>query len=59
MGVFTIDQYKPLVHYEEPEQTDDGPPTLGSRANQPVTPSDAEVMELDEDPAIEPDPLAN
>ena len=58
-GVLTSDQYKPSVRYEEPEQTDDMPPTLGSGANQPVAPSDPEVMELDEDPAIEPDPLAD
>ena len=58
-GVFTNDQYKPLVRYEELEQTGDGPPTLGSGANQPVAPSDPEVMELDEDPATEPDPLAD
>ena len=32
-------------------------PALGSGANQPVAPSDPEVMELDEDPAIEPNPL--
>ena len=37
----------------------DGPPTLGSGANQPVAPSDPEVIELDEDPVIEPDPLDN
>ena len=59
MGVFTSDQHKPLVHYEEPKQAGDGPPTLGSGADQPVAPSDLEVMELDEDPAIELDPLAD
>ena len=58
-GVFDSDQYKPLVRYEELEQTSDGPPALGSGANQPVAPSDPKVMELDEDPAIEPDPLAD
>ena len=57
-GIFTSDQYKPSVRYE-PEQTDDGLPALGSGANQPVAPSNPEVMELDEDPAIEPDPLAD
>ncbi|XP_066320420.1 uncharacterized protein [Miscanthus floridulus] len=59
IGVFTSDQYKPSVCYEELEQTGDGPPSLGSWANQPVAPSDPEVMELDEDPAIEPNPLAD
>ena len=58
-GIFASDQYKPSVRYEEPEQTSDGPPTLGSRANRPSAPSDPEVIELDEDPAAEPDPLAN
>ena len=59
MGVFASDQHKPLVHYEEPEQASDGPPALGSGANQPSAPSDPEVIELDKDPAIEPDPLAD
>ena len=59
MGIFASDQYKPSVCYEEPEQTGDGPLALGSRANQPVAPSDAKVMELDGDPAIEPDPLVD
>jgi len=51
--------HKPSVHYEEPEQANDGPPALGSGANQPSAPSDPEVMELDKDPATEPEPLAN
>ena len=59
MSVFTNDLYKPLVRYEELEQTGDGPPALGSRANQPVAQSNPEAIELDEDPAIEPDPLAD
>jgi len=58
-GVFASDQYKPSVCYEEPEQTSDRPPTLGSRANQPAAPSNPKVLEPDEDPAIEPDPLAD
>ena len=58
-GVFASDQYKPSVHYEEPKQTDDGPPTLGLGANQLSAPSDPDVVELDEDLAIEPDPLAD
>ena len=45
-----------MVRYEEPEQAGDGLPTLGSGANQPSAPSDPEVMELDEAPAIELDP---
>ena len=46
-GVFASDQHKPLVHYERSERADDGP----------SDPSDLEVMELEEDPAAEPDPL--
>ena len=59
MSVFTSDQHKPLVRYEEPKLTGDGPPALGSGANQPAAPSDPKVMELDDDPVIEPNPLAN
>ena len=59
MGVFASDQYKPLVCYKEQEQTSDGPPALGSGANLPVALSDPKVMELDEDPATEPDPRAD
>ena len=59
IGVFASDQYKPSVRYEEPEQAGDGSPALGSRANQLVAPSDPKVMELNVDPAIEPDPLAD
>ena len=59
MGVFASDQYKPLVRHEEPKQTSNGPPILGSGANHLAAPSDPEVMELDEDPVIEPDPLAD
>jgi len=59
MGVFASDQHKPSVHYKEPEQAGDRPPALGSGANQPSAPSNPEVMELNKDPAIELDPLAN
>ena len=58
-GVFASDQYKPLVCYKELEQAGDGPTTLGLGASQPSAPSDPEVIELDEDQATEPDPLAN
>ena len=56
-GVFTNDQHRPSVLYAEPEQASDGSPTLGSGADQSSTPSDPEVMELDDDLGIEPDPL--
>ena len=59
MGIFANDQHKPSVRYEEPEQAGDGPPAVGSGANQPSAPSDPEVMELDEDLVIESDPLAD
>ncbi|XP_066373367.1 uncharacterized protein [Miscanthus floridulus] len=59
IGLFASDQYKPSVCYEESEQASDGPPALGLEANHPSAPSDPEVMEVDEDPAIEPDPLAD
>ena len=59
IGIFASDQHKPSVHYEEPEQAGGAPPTLGSGADQPLAPSDPEVMELDEDPTIEPNHLAN
>ena len=58
-GVFTSDEHKPLVRYEGLEQADDGSPASGLGANQPSAPSDLEVMELDEDPMTEPDPLVN
>ena len=58
-GIIASDQYKPLVRYEEPEWTGDGPPALGLEANQLAAPSNPEVMEVDKDPATEPDPLAD
>ena len=57
MGVFASDQHKPSVRYEGSERANDGlsDPALG--ADRPMTPSDPKVMELEEDLAIEPDPL--
>ena len=57
MGVFASDQHKHLVRYEGSERADDGPSDPASGANQPTAPSGPEVMELEEDPATEPDPL--
>ena len=57
MGVFASDQHKPSVHYEGSEWVDDGPPDPASGANQPTAPSGPKVMELEEGPATEPDPL--
>jgi len=45
--------------YEGSERANDGPPDLASGANQSTAPSGLEVMELEEDPATEPDPLVN
>ncbi|XP_066341232.1 uncharacterized protein [Miscanthus floridulus] len=59
MGIFASDQYKRSVRYEELEQIGDRSPALGSRADQPSVPFDPKVMELNEDPAAEPDPLAD
>ena len=58
-GIFTSDQHKPSVHYEGPGQAGEGPPTLGSRVDQPLAPSDPGVMELEEDPATKPDSLVD
>ena len=56
-GVFTIDQHKPSVCYEGSERANDGPSDQAPGANQPTAPPGPGVMELKEDPAIEPDPL--
>ena len=45
-GVFASDQYKPSVRYEEPEQTGDGSPALGSGANRPSAPFDPKSWSL-------------
>ena len=49
MGVFANDQHKPLVRYEGSESADD----------QPSAPSGPKVIELEEDPATEPNPLVD
>jgi ribonuclease HI len=72
IGIFTNDQYKPLVCYEDTKQAGDEPPTSdsgagfdgqqpasNSGADPPSTPSDPKVMEIDEDPVAEPDHLPN
>jgi hypothetical protein len=70
MGVFASNQYKPLVRNEDTERASDEPPAsdLGARvgdelpasalwADPSSSPSDPEVMEIDEDPVVEPDHL--
>jgi len=59
IGVFANDQHRPSVGYKELEQAGDGPPTLGSGADQPLVPSDPKVMELDKDLVTGPDPLVD
>ena len=58
-GVFASDQHKPSVRYEGSERADDGPCDPASGADQPMALPGLDVMELEEDPAIEPDPLDN
>jgi hypothetical protein len=57
MGIFTSDQHKPSVRYEGSERADDGPSDPAPGADQPTAHSGPKVMELEEEPAIEPDPL--
>ncbi|XP_066392516.1 uncharacterized protein [Miscanthus floridulus] len=52
IGIFARDHHKPLVRYEKPKQASGG-------LNHPSAPSNPEVIELNEDPSIEPDPLAD
>jgi hypothetical protein len=54
-GVFASDQHKPLICYEEPRQAEGQPPASGSGDGHLPTPPDPEVMQLDEEPAAEPD----
>ena len=56
-GVFASDQHKPSVCYEGSEWADDGLSNPASGANKPTALFGPMVMELEEDPAIEPDPL--
>jgi hypothetical protein len=69
-SVFASDQHQPSIRYEEPEQDDLGLPilgsgvsrnnqhlALGSEANPPIGSPDSEVMEIDEEPPVRPDPL--
>ena len=56
-GIFASDQHKPLVRYEGAGWADNGPSDPAPGADQPTAPPGPDVMELEEDPAIEPDPL--
>ncbi|XP_066354494.1 uncharacterized protein [Miscanthus floridulus] len=55
-GVFANDQHKPSVRYEGSDRAEDGPSKLAPRADPPSVPFNPEVMELEEDPDVEPDP---
>ena len=59
MAVFASDQHKPSVRYEGSEQADDGPSDPAPGANQPTAPPGPGVMELEEDPATEPNSLVD
>ena len=56
-GVFAGDQHKPSVRYEGSEWADEGPSDPAPGADQPMALSSLEVMELEEDPVTELDPL--
>ena len=58
-GIFTSDQHKPSVHYEGLEQGGDGPSNPGPGVDQSSAPSGPKVIELEEDPTTEPDPLVD
>ncbi|XP_066360983.1 uncharacterized protein [Miscanthus floridulus] len=58
-SIFTSDQYKLSVHYEEPKRNGDRSLSPGLGANQPSAPPDLKVMELDANPVAELDPLAD
>ena len=49
----------PLVRYEELEHGGDGLSNPSPGAGQPSATSGSEVMELEEDPVTEPDPLVD
>ncbi|XP_066391889.1 uncharacterized protein [Miscanthus floridulus] len=57
MGVFASDQHKPSVCYEGSEPANHGPSYPAPRADPSTALSDPEVMELEEDPTAEPNPL--
>ena len=59
MGIFTSDQHKPSVSYEGLEQGGGGPSDPGPGVDQPSAISGPKVMELKEDPTIEPEPLVD
>ncbi|XP_066311220.1 uncharacterized protein [Miscanthus floridulus] len=57
MSVFASDQHKPSMRYNGLEQAHNGLSNPASGANQPTALSGPEVMEIEQDPIIEHDPL--
>ena len=53
-GVFASDQHKPSVRYKGSERANDGSSDPAPGADQPTSPSDPEVMELEEGPTLDP-----
>ena len=45
------------MRYKGSERANDGPSDLAPGADQPMAPPGPDVMELEEDPVTEPDPL--
>jgi hypothetical protein len=58
VGVFASDLYKPSVTYQGSAQDDSKPAMLTSGADSTLAPIDPEVMQIDDDLAIGPDPPA-
>jgi len=58
-SIFTGNLHKPSVQYEEPKQTSNEPPVLGSGADRPSVLSNPKVMELVKDAVAELDPPTN
>jgi hypothetical protein len=58
-GIFTSDLYKPLVTYPGSMQDRSKLPTPTLGAGSTPAPTDPEVMQIEDDPAIGPDPLSD
>jgi len=56
-GVFASDQHKPSVCYEGAKWANNGPSDPAPGDYHPTAPSGPVVMELEEEPATEPNPL--
>jgi hypothetical protein len=58
-SIFASDWHKPSIRYEKPGRGKGKPPASGLGAGHPPTPPDPEVMQLDEEPVMEPDTPVN